>query len=61
MDKIKNLQNITKADILAAGMTRLDLAQKLDMSYQCLSGRISGFSPWKTGELEQAWKILKGA
>lgn len=52
------MENITKLEIAAAGLTRKELARKIGMPYPSLSARMSGFSPWKGTELERAWKIL---
>jgi len=50
--------NLTASEIINAGMTRKELAAEMGISYQHLSNRMCGFSPWPDEELKKARHIL---
>ncbi len=53
------MENITKYDLAVAGLDRRELARLMKMPYQTLSGKMSGFNPWKDEELERAKLIVQ--
>ena len=53
------MPEITREEILRSGMTRLELAEKMRLSYTLLTNKILGYVNWQDGELERAKEILK--
>ena len=52
-------QNITQAEIDAAGITRLQFSDLLGIAYQTLGARMNRFAAWPAGELDRARAILE--
>jgi hypothetical protein len=53
------MENITKYDLAVAGLDRREMARLLKTPYQTLSGKMSGFNPWKDADLERAKAIIQ--
>ena len=56
---ILNSDPLTRQEIYAAGITPLDLAVAMGMSYSVLNQKRNGFMNWKKGELEACRAYLK--